>query len=389
MNTDKQRLRELLANYASDNLTEAERLFLRQCMDDPAISPVIPELLEESFMAAEYDDEEPAERAGRLSLLLRQRIHPVRRKFVNRYYWAAAAAIVLLLSAGAWFLASRETQEAAKIAGTPETIIQPGRNGAILTLADGSEIVLDSLRNGLVAKQAGAQVTLANGQLQYNASGSATDAMQYNTISTPKGRQFRLLLPDGSAIWLNAASTVRYPVVFSATERHVSISGEAYFEIAKDPQRPFTVSVNDRQQISVLGTSFNVNAYIDESQIQTTLLQGSIRLKTAARTILLQPGQQAQQSSDGAVTVQPDVDSDRVMAWKNGAFNFNDLSLEAAMRILERWYDITVVYENGVPDVRFGGEIDRNVNLDELLKILGRTKLKFRIEDGRTLVISK
>ncbi|UYQ93823.1 FecR domain-containing protein [Chitinophaga horti] len=387
---DIQQLRELLARYASDSLSEPERQLLLQYMNDAELRPLIETILEETFIQSEYSTPEPAARGERFTRLLHERMHPVKRLSTRRFYWPAAAAVALLLAAGAWYWSTHPTQSTTTVAQSKKDI-QPGRNGAILTLADGAEIVLDSLQNGLVAQQQGSQVMLANGQLQYNSQGQTEGELQYNTISTPKGRQFRLLLPDGSAVWLNAASSIRYPTAFTNKERRVTITGEAYFEVAQHANQPFFISVNNQQEVAVLGTDFNINAYTNESYIQTTLLNGSVSVKAAGKAVVLQPGQQAQLAHSGtsALTVQTDVDTDRVLAWKNGAFNFDQLTLEESMRLLERWYDIDVVYEHGVPDIRFGGEIDRNVSLEELLKILGRTKLKFRIEENRKLVIIK
>ncbi|WP_295118471.1 FecR domain-containing protein [uncultured Chitinophaga sp.] len=389
-----------MEKYASDSLSEPERLLLQQYTNDPEQRADVEAVLEESYLSGEYTTAEPPERAARLHQMLQARMHPatetpVRRIRTKRIYWAAAS-VLLLMAAGIYYWSARTTENLTPSIATKGTDIQPGKNGAILTLADGSEIVLDSLKNGLVAQQTGTQVMLSNGQLQYNASGQPNGEMQYNTISTPKGRQFRVTLPDGTIVWLNAASSIRYPTFFAGKDRRVQVNGEVYFEVAQNAQQPFRVSVNNKEEIDVLGTHFNVNAYENEQHIETTLLQGSIRVSTVAayssKGVTLKPGQQSQITPGGGqpdILVSDAVDTDKVMAWKNGAFNFDNLSLDEAMRVLERWYDIEVVYENGIPDIQFGGEIDRNVSLSELLKILGKTKLKFRIEENRKLVIIK
>lgn len=299
-----------------------------------------------------------------------------------RRYWAAAA-VILLLSTGAYIWTIRQNNT-----GTPETTaaITPGKSGAILTLADGSRVAVDSLGNGVIATQNGAQVLLQNGQLSYNATSTAGTGIQYNTMTTPNGRQFSVRLPDGTNVWLNAASSIRYPTVFNGSERKVEITGEAYFDVIKNAQQPFRVIVNGKAEIAVLGTQFNVNAYEDVRSVNTTLIAGSVGVKETTgknNYVVLEPGQQAELSTGIKVTT---ADVDKVMAWKNNLFNFEGISLQDAMHQLERWYDIDVVYENGIPDIKFFGEIDRNVNLGDLLQILSNAKLRFRIE-GRKLVI--
>ncbi|WEK35166.1 MAG: FecR domain-containing protein [Candidatus Pseudobacter hemicellulosilyticus] len=333
---------------------------------------------------------------------------PARRRLIPRWYWAAAAS-VLLFSAGAYFWLNRPKP----VTGDQQLVssdIRPGRDGAILTLSDGTQVVLDSLANGLVAKQSGSQVLLKDGQLAYDASeatATKASAIVYNTMSTPKGRQFNLQLPDGTKVWLNAASSLRFPTVFSGKERRVEITGEAYFEVVQNAKQPFLVSVDGGAAVEVLGTSFNVNAYDNEASINTTLLEGRVRVtKTGSQkakdassandpSVILQPGQQAQLFTDRATQPgQPPnrpiavvtVNVEKTMAWKNGLFNFEGEGLRDVMRQLERWYDIEVVYERGVPDITFGGEITRGVSLQGLLSGLEGSEVHFRIE-GRKLIV--
>jgi hypothetical protein len=315
-----------------------------------------------------------------------------------------AAAIIILLGAGVYFLQGKHSPRVASVKHpTPKIDVAPGRQGAILTLADGSTVVLDSLGNGLVATQSGTKVLLHNGQLAYNADGSSSSQMAYNRMATPKGRQFQLVLPDGTKVWLNAASSLRYPTIFSNKERTVEITGEAYFEVAKlvNPstgQRvPFNVKVNDQTEIQVLGTHFNINSYDDENTVNTTLLEGSVRIVSRGEKAVLVPGQQAQVAMPSAVKDQtqgapgikivPDANVEKVMAWKNGVFDFQDASLEEVMRQLQRWYNIDVVYEKGVPKLEFIGRMGRDLSLASVLNGLEMSKVHFRIEEGRRLVI--
>lgn len=307
---------------------------------------------------------------------LLQRIHPPKRRTLRPWHYAAAAAAVLaLLIAGIW-LWQTPRRNASPFAHAAD--IAPGKTGAVLTLADGSQVVLDSITNGVIAAQNGTQVVMKNGQLAYDPSSNTGNNIAYNTMSTPKGRQFHLTLPDGTRVWLNAASSLKYPTAFTGKERRVTVTGEAYFEVAQNASQPFRVNVPGAAPVEVLGTSFNINAYIDEEDIRATLLEGSVRIGNT----ILQPGQQMKVKAGNVA----EADMDKVMAWKNGIFNFNDASLKEVMRQLERWYDIEVIYENGVPDTYFYGKVSRDVSLAGILKVLEATRVHFRVE-GRKLIV--
>jgi transmembrane sensor len=274
--------------------------------------------------------------------------------------------------------------------------IAPGKSGAVLTLADGSQLVLDSMGNGMVATQNGTQVLLKGGELAYAPAGSVSGEIAYNTMTTPKGRQFQLTLPDGTRVWLNAASSLRFPTAFGGNERLVSVTGEAYFEVARNNKQPFKVNVNGKATVEVLGTQFNVNAYDNESSIQTTLLNGSVRVsdaKTTASAVVLKPGQQARMANDlnqataNNIKLVNDVDINKVMSWKNGLFDFEGASLSEVMRQIERWYDIEVVYEKGIPNVEFEGKMTKDVPLKDLLTMLDRSDVHFRIENRKLIVL--
>lgn len=311
-----------------------------------------------------------------------------------------AAACILLLAAGVgiWWQQKPAPQLSA-VQSPVKSEVAPGKEGAVLTLADGSTVVLDSLGNGVVAMQNGSKLVLQNGQLVYNNGQSAAAAMAYNIMTTPKGRQFKLMLPDGTGVWLNAASSLRYPVAFSGKERKVEIQGEAYFEVAKltDPATgnrvPFKVQVNKKTEIEVLGTHFNINSYEEEGIVSTTLLEGAVKVLNEGRSALLQPGQQARvPGTKPAAGVKQQIeiiahaDVEKVMAWKNGVFNFQDATLAEVMRQLERWYDIEVVYEKGIPKLEFIGKMGRDLPLSDVLRGLEMSKVHFRIE-GRKVVV--
>lgn len=322
--------------------------------------------------------------AERLARLRPLEPAPLQVSYRRRWAIAAAAAAVVVLMAGAYLW--RQQRHAQVTTPPPMAVAQqitPGKQGAVLTLGDGSQLVLDSMANGVVATQNNTQVMLQNGRLQYNNAGS-TGMVLYNTMHTPKGRQFRLLLPDGTAVWLNAGSSIRYPTAFTGNERVVEITGEAYFEVAQLAQKPFRVKAAGRADIEVLGTHFNINAYDNESTLDATLLEGAIRVTHGSSNAVLHPGQQARVAA--GIKVVAHANTDKVIAWKNGFFNFEDARLEEVMRQLERWYDIEVVYEKGVPDIVFVGKISKQTPLADLLTILEKTNVHFRLE-GKKLIV--
>lgn len=319
---------------------------------------------------------------------------PVRTMQFRRLWWVAAS-VLLLVSAGGllWKTQLRSgTADTAKVRVVQD--VAPGKAGAILTLADGRSLMLDSMHDGVITLQQGAEAALRSGKLDYRAIGNAA-AGGNNTITTPRGRQFTIVLEDGTTVWLNAASSLTFPTAFTGAERVVSITGEAYFEVAKTgnaaANRPFKVKVNNQAEVQVLGTRFNVNAYADEAGIQTTLLEGAVRVNTATRSQLLKPGQQAVIKSAGAaIALVTDADTEQAVAWKNGKFYFNRRTgVEELMRQLSRWYDVEVVYENGIPNAVFTGEMERDLSLKQIIKGLDGMGVTFTIEGRKLLVQSR
>jgi transmembrane sensor len=308
--------------------------------------------------------------------------------------WWAAASVLLLLSAGYYWWMVDEKKITPQVITANSKDVAPGRQGAILTLADGSRVLIDTLKNGVVAMQGGVVARVVNGVLRYEGGGTE---IVYNTMSTPKGRQFQLTLPDGSNVWLNAASSIRYPATFTGAERKVEVTGEVYFEIARNSRLPFSVVIDQRAVVQVLGTSFNVNAYQDEELINTTLLEGSIKVgriqnsgtgQHREQSIILKEGQQIQitQYPQDGLKIIDTADLEKVMAWKNGLFNFNDMPLRTAMNQLARWYDIDIEYEGEIPDRIFYGEITRDLSLSQLLLLLKDIDIRYEIKE-RTLII--
>lgn len=313
---------------------------------------------------------------------------PVHDRKVRRIPWLQLTAAAVLLIAFGTVLYLYLNKQATNHAGTQQvadnTII-PGSNKAILTLNDGRQISLTDAANGHIADQAGITVTKkANGQLLYTITESnADEAITFNTIETPRGGQYQVALPDGTKVWLNAATSLRFPTRFSATERMVYLDGEAYFEVAHNKNSPFKVKLNN-QQVEVLGTHFNVMAYRDESAIKTTLLEGSVKLTAPVGSILLQPGQQGYIAQSAFRSEQVDVTI--VTAWKDGLFKFNGIDLRTLMRQISRWYDIEIEYEPGVKDDVVFGAISRTSDLSKLLHILELGGVHFKL-NGRKLIV--
>ncbi|HEY0176147.1 MAG TPA: FecR domain-containing protein, partial [Pedobacter sp.] len=267
----------------------------------------------------------------------------------------------------------------------------PGGNKAVLTLADGSKISLTDAVNGALAEQAGITVNKTkDGQLIYTVSKirPGTDSAAYNTIETPKGGQYQVILPDGTSVWLNAASSLRYPAFFTGNERKVQLEGEAYFEVAKNPAMPFRI-VSKGQVAEVLGTHFNINSYQDEPGIKTTLLEGSVRvLNSRSHTaVLLKPGQQSNTAIDGTTTLR-NVNPEQYVAWKSGKFIFADANIESIMRQVSRWYNVEIEYKGDISKEKFGGRASRFTNVSELLEILELTdQVHFDIHGRRIIVM--
>lgn len=323
------------------------------------------------------------------------------RSIVRKLYpYAAAASVILVLLAGYYFFVNPkqgEVQTAAhsQIQGTD---IAPGGNKAILTLADGTQVVLDSAGNGVIALQGATKIQKEDGGLiTYQADRTAGKELRYNEISTPRGGQFQIMLPDGSKVWLNSASSIRFPVEFVGDNRSVSITGEVYFEVAHNAQKPFFVSFND-VSVKVLGTHFNVDTYGDEGDIRTTLLSGSVEVGYAAQKVRISPGEQARvglQAVDGQsgkgnidhnLKVVKNVDVDKVMAWKDGYFSFEGEKISGIMNKISRWYDVTVIYEGEKPAGHFSGIVSRNLELSKVLYALELYGVKYKLE-GKTLII--
>jgi len=303
-----------------------------------------------------------------------------------------AASVVLLLAIGAYWLMIDNNGNGTVVINQPETShdVAPGKYKAKLTLSDGSVVILDSTRSKKIVQDGDAALTIMDGKVVYDASGN-TNKVLYHTLSTSVGESFATVLSDGTKVWLNSESSITYPASFVGNARPVTMTGEAYFEVAKDVRRPFTVSVTGPDgkacEIGVVGTHFNVMAYADEPQILATLLEGAITVKKDNATKLLAPGQQALLNATEAIKIVNDVNTDVVTAWKDQTFYFKSDDLKTILKHLGRWYGIEVEYREKVPNEKFSGMISRNKNLSEVLRMLEQSSdLQFDISGNKVIV---
>jgi transmembrane sensor len=387
---DLKQFQDLIDRYLSEQCTPQEIQTLSQLLVDPMYVDQLGKYMDKQLMESTVSASDYPEVVERLKHRIEKEISAEKKiyRFSARTIvrWTAVAAIFILVATVGFEWITKKNNPTLN--GSNEISssqkIEPGKEGAILTLSDNRTILLDSAGNGLIATENGSKIEMNNGQVIYNAS-EATE-VTYNTMTTPKGRQFRLVLPDGTRAWLNAASSLRYPTAFRGNERKVEVTGEVYFEVAKNKAMPFRVGVNKDMQVVVLGTHFNVNSYSNEASINTTLLEGSVQIANKDQKVILKPGQQAQINPGKKINVVNDVNFKKVMAWKDGVFDFNNASLQEVMRQLERWYDIEVVYEKGVPDIEFVGRMRRDLSLSDVLKGLKLSEVHFRLE-GRKLIV--
>lgn len=389
--------RELIEKYRNGTLAPAEKA-----------------VLESWYLHLAQKESEPVD-AGSLeshldevwnTLPVNNKVEQTRSEKVMSVLWrlTAAASIVLILGLGAYFLYNGKNTTPAARTVFP-TDVAPGASKAVLTLADGAEIILDSIINGQLAQEGSTSIVKTNpGEVVYKPSGEAAgrdNELAYNTITTPKAGQFQVKLPDGTRVWLNAESFIRFPTAFDDRERVVEIRGEVYFEVAKmkigERKVPFKVLAG-KQLVEVLGTRFNINSYQDEGKIKTTLLEGSIKVHVfgnASAGVLLHPGQQSELAAAGKANTDnkqafdvKTVNAGAVVAWKDGFFRFDNVGLPELMRQLSRWYDMDVVYRAPAGDHEFVGQIERSAPLSKVLKILEMGDVHFRVE-GKTIIVTE
>jgi hypothetical protein len=363
-----------LNNGASVEETELIENYYKEFSQNPNISDTLNEDEVNSLKAAirEKVDER-----------IRRAENPTVPIYRRKYYQMAAAILLFSMLS---VLVTYKVRKAPVNLVAQNHDLAPGGNKAILTLANGAKINVGAIQNGALTAQPGTQIIKQNGQLAYEVSANSNSTkISYNTLTTPKGGQYHLILADGTNVWLNAASSLKYPTAFTGSERVVELTGEAYFEVVHNSKQPFKVKTAN-QTIQDIGTQFNVNAYDDEEASATTLVEGSVKIYDAKRAMLIKPGQQYLLKSNSIAEVKSDVDIDEIVAWKNGMFQFDNADIKTIMRQISRWYNVDIEYQGQIPSSTYHGRISRNSNASAILKILQLSGINFTIE-GRKIIV--
>ncbi|HTE23313.1 FecR family protein [Flavitalea sp.] len=389
-------MQELFRKYLNNQCSPEEVKEFLAYFNNPENESQLRELISETLENIDVDDDgsrwSPAtdESLAVLKMELsaeKSNVVPIYRK---TWVKIAVAAILLVGAFSIYNLINNSNQKKGLVI-TNNTLQNPGSNKATLTLADGSSVILANVPEGIVTEQGQSQILkTVEGELAYKKLIEKPTEVLLNTLATPRGGKYQLILADGSKVWLNAATSLRFPAAFVGTERKVELNGEAYFEVAKNASMPFKVAIAGKGEVEVLGTHFNVNAYIDETTLKTTLLEGSVKVTGMDNedSQILNPGEQAQVSRDHRITINKNADIDLAIAWKNGAFNFSNADVTMVMRQLSRWYDVDIVFEGSIPQRRFNGEIQRDLKLSQVLKLLEKNNIYCRL-NGKTLIVQK
>jgi ferric-dicitrate binding protein FerR (iron transport regulator) len=390
------RLEYLFNSYIKQNCSAEEEEELMELLAQSDSKGEVQILLNKLFENEDLATKMPGEAAASIlkNILEKDKFSaPVKREKTVLSTWtrvAAAATVLLFMSVVAYWVLSKNNNKKKSIVSAvapakPIKKVLPGGNHAILTMADGSRIVLDSVQNGKL-HSGSATISKQGGLLVYDGSSPLKSAkVTFNTLTTPRGGQYKVVLEDGSEVWLNASSSLHFPTAFSEKERDVDLTGEAYFEIAKNKEKPFHVNVNG-YQVEVLGTHFDVNAYADEGVIKTSLLEGSVKIKMGNISGLLKPGQQGVLKKNTNNIEIKNADMNLVVAWKNGLFQFDGADIKTIMRQIGRWYDVEIEYSGEVPEKRFEGKISRDAQLSDVLKILELSNVKFTVKGKKIIV---
>ena len=375
---DAARYQELAGKWVQGTLSPAER---KELEDWYKTGQDLPVQLPAGFAASEAVLEQQMLQAIREKAGLSAPVIPVQKRW-ETIRWAAAAVFLLMSVGAVYFMTHRkQTVEKPSVAAIPKDI-EPGHMGAVLHLSNGRTITLDSAQDGTLALQGTIKVVKENGALKYE---GKADELLYNDITTGRGRQWQLTLPDGTKVYLNASSSIHYPLQFTGPVREVTITGEAYFEVVHNSRQPFRVKVGN-QLIEDLGTAFNVNAYKEESVTKTTLVQGLIRVSKGDVSLMVLPGQAVQNGETSGLFLEKHANVQQALAWKNGFFDFNGLDTRAIMRQVARWYGIEVRYEGPPSDALFEGRMQRNLRMSQALTGLDRCGIRCRLE-GNTLIV--
>lgn len=401
MNINKDRLAFLLEAYIAHRISDDELEELSEYISKEEESPALQELMHDFWNRLEPDHhlfipkdkiyqsitENPLFKGDAANSAVVRALHQWRTAF----FYAASLFFVVACGWGFFQYTVNDKATGLQFAKNNPSVksIRPGMKRAVLTLANGSRLILANAVKRTLAVESGALVEQDGGRLIYHTGRDHDlhDADQQNSIATPRGGEYQLYLGDGTIVWLNSASQITYPVAFTGHERRVKISGEAYFEVAKNPKSPFIVEANGTE-VRVLGTHFNVNAYTDDEAVKTTLVEGSVRVTKNSQQALLKPDQQAIVGGHTNQIQVRNVDAMEALAWKNGTFLFNNENIKVVMKVISRWYDIEVSYRGDLSNKTFGGTISRFENFEKLLKTLELTgAIHFKIEGRRVIVM--
>lgn len=397
-------LRYLLEKQLEGRLTAEERSRFLYLLRQPQNRLLLEENIEELLHQHRYHNtthfdkqalfEQVMQEAGEPAAPLEAPVVPLYSTARNRLPYAAAIIIILL--ATTWYFTRNNFKQQHEVATTTAPPKAPGQtaNKVLLTLADGKQVAVDEVRDGDIDNGLGAHIKKQQGLIVFNPANTPNAGNEYNTITTTRGKQYHIILPDKTQVWLNAASSLKFPVAFIGKERTVVLTGEGYFEVSKNPAQPFIVMANETK-VQVLGTHFNVMAYTNEGAVKTTLLEGSVEVGNrqsaigSKKSVLLKPGEQAIDRHDSPLTINHSPNLEQIMAWKNGEFRFENTSIETIMRQVERWYDLDVVYKGEPPaDLALSGVIAQTEKVTQLLDILEAThRVRFSVEGNKIIVM--
>ena len=299
--------------------------------------------------------------------------------------YAAAAAVAALLAGGGWWTLGRRAERLARQAYIEQ--LTPGVRGAVLTLSSGENVALEAGGRRMLVEQDGTRLEIAGEELAYHKVEAEQKIPMTNTVTVPRGKEFSLRLSDGTQVWLNSESSLVFPVRFGDGPREVTVTGEAYFDVAHDASRRFVVHA-DTVSVSVYGTAFNISSYADESAIETTLVRGSVEVRSGHRRAMLQPGQQARVGREGAIFDVRQVAAEDYAAWTRGLFTFNDETIASICRKLSRWYGVEIVPRGVDADkVRYTGVVKRYETFAEMARLLARTdQIRADVEEGKIVL---
>lgn len=381
MNISREEIQKLAYKWKNNTITPEEKEKLDNWYQEHS---------EEQLTWAKDNNEEALRERLLRNILIKNGNHKLRKMQLSRTVYKYAATVLVVVAFGIWFFLNNKDVDIKTETVVQSTInIDPGKETATLVLGDGTELQLDTVSNGLISTNDAVEINKTGAAVNYQNEQSLKDEKQpvkYNTIYTNRGNQFQIILADGTKVWLNSESSIRYPTQFNGNTREVELTGEAYFEVVKNKQQPFYVNAKGIE-VEVLGTHFNVNAYADEPFIKTTLVEGSVKVSREDNSVLISPGEQAMAANSETGIKVLKVDVQQVLAWQQGFFEFTNISLPEIMRQISRWYNIDIKLEDGKYNERFGGRISKNLNLEKVLELLRTSGIEFEMKEDRVLVV--